>query len=168
MLEEQDVNKISGGMLNFTIKVDDQFVKLKLNELAEDTPALRGRILRRIGKAIKTDIVKNELQGQVLNKRTGELAKSIKYRVMRKGVGMSIGAFWPAFWGAVHEHGYTQHVRQGRAVMGKRGGRGMTRLQSVISKRPFVNPIIQSVFGSGEAQRLGEEQTEKWIKEHGL
>jgi hypothetical protein len=155
----------------FGIKIneDSQFVKLQLDGLAKDSNALRSRILRRIGRAIKTEIVQNELQGQILHKITGELIHNIKYKVLKKGTGMVVGAFFPAFWAGVHEHGYEQRSQTFGELRssGRRTRKTMSSRKMTIPARPFVAPAIEKIFGT-DAQRIGEEQTAKWIAEHNL
>jgi phage gpG-like protein len=132
-------------MMKFQITEDSREVALRLDRLSIQKKGLQNRIMRRIAKPITTGI-KAELQGAVLNRITGETARTIRYKITKTG--MYIGSFLP--WTGVHEHGY-----EGRNAMGKRMN---------IPRRPFVWPIIESIF-HGDAERIGEEAMQEWIEE---
>jgi phage gpG-like protein len=140
-------------MIEYKITADTTNVQILFDRLAMNNPKLRKRILSKILAKIKSKVIKEELKGQALNRITGELAKSIKYKAYGKQTkdGNEGYILSRMMWSGAHEYGLDKMTRNKKRL--------------TIPKRPFLAPAVEQVFSSGEAERIGQTVTEKWIQE---
>lgn len=90
----------------FTVQLDDSAIRLRFATLPE---RLRNRIRTTVSvlaEKLRTHIVRDKLAGQVLNKRTGALARSIQWKTEETGSGIQ-GVVYSAGdvkYAAIHEY----------------------------------------------------------------
>lgn len=148
-------------MIDFIINTDDKDVTLRLSRLMRRKTELAKLGLGRVTEAIVANTVKNKLSGQVLNRKTGTLAKSINWRYKNA---YETVAGTNVTYGGVHEHGKTITPQNGEYLHFK-GKDGWARVRRVvIPKRPFLGPTIDEVFSSNEANRILDRTTQEWLK----
>lgn len=149
--------------MKYKIDFDSRQVRVNLDSMARKIPALSRRLLGIVGQAIVSDCVKNYLSGQVLHRVTGTLAKSITSQVVtndRATVGTNVA------YAAIHEFGGIIRPKTASALKFKVKDVWVITGQVTMPERSYLRPAIRNVFESGQAQRLFDQETEKYIMEN--
>jgi len=137
-----------------------------LNEmgLRRNSERITKKILRTLGQRGQTQ-AKKSYRGKV-GKRTGELYKSIKYGVNRKGTFGYIGPrgakqFMKA---AVLEKGWTISAKGGGFLRFKIGDKWITKKQVEIKPRDWFFKAVDGWFNSPESRLVLESTLQKEIQ----
>lgn len=91
----------------FTVQVDDSAVRLRFATLPERLRNKLKTTISVLAEKLRTHIVRDKLAGQVLNRRTGALARSIQWKIEESGTGVQ-GLVYSAGdvkYAAIHEYG---------------------------------------------------------------
>jgi len=138
-------------MIAFHIDVprNDPFRPLK-----NDLPRIEKLILGRMGEKIVSQTTKEYLRGQVLKRRSGTLANSLKYRMVNDYT-IEVGP--GVIYGRIHEEGGVIVPVQKKFLAWKdESGKWCFAKSVTIPKRPWLYPSIKDYFDSGRAGQLAE------------
>jgi phage gpG-like protein len=164
--------------VEYRIEVDYNEIPRKLRRLARKSDELRDMVINALGeKAVA--MAGSNVQGAVLNVRSGRLVNSL-----RADSGMRGGSFFVGSnvkYAAIHEFGGTTHPR----VTGKMRrwawakfyetgdskfkGIALTpkaRLDVPIPERPYIKPALDDLFSGTLHQRIARSQVRRWVKRY--
>lgn len=155
-------------MVEYQLKITNKAAIEKLDKLNGHRGYMERLILKREAEGIISHTQKNYLRGQVLKRRSGNLANSLQYRLIsnhavRIGPGM--------VYGAAHEFGIPLsagnyiYPRRAKALRFQYNGETVfaRRVRQHVPKRPWLAPSIQDYFDSGRADRLAEATIQEYL-----
>ena len=123
----------------------------KLRKLRETNPKIDRQLRCMFARQIVGNVQKNFLRGQVLKRRSGDLAASISYRDMSQHETM-VGSYGPVY-ARIHELGGTIVPRRKNWLRFQTETGWVVTKRVRIPKRPYLLPGITSYFDSGTADR---------------
>ena len=122
--------------------------------LKNGLPRIEKLILGRMGEKIVSQTTKEYLRGQVLKRRSGTLANSLKYRMINDYT-IEVGP--GVIYGRIHEEGgVIVPVRKKFLAWKDESGKWCFAKSVTIPKRPWLYPSIKDYFDSGRAGQLAE------------
>lgn len=143
--------------VRFELEFDDKKIREALGEFRKDAGKIKKRMLSKILSVAKRN-VKKGLRGRILKKDTGELYKSVAYKVYKGGAGtIRAGAFYASF----HEQGAEIKPRKpDRYLVFKIGDEWKKAKTVILPKREFFNPVVRATISSYET----EEEMDKLMQ----
>lgn len=123
----------------------------QLRKLRETNPKIDRQLRCMFARQIVGNVQKNYLRGQVLKRRSGDLAASISYRDVSHHETM-VGSYGPVY-ARIHELGGTIVPRRKKWLRFQTENGWFMMKEVRIHKRPYLLPGITSYFDSGTADR---------------
>lgn len=135
-------------LINFDLDIKQ--VEDALGALKKKAPTVSRRVLGAVLSIVKKDTKREKLSGQVLNKQTGALSKSISFKTYRDGGGW-IKSTSP--YSAAHEFGKVIKAKQDLLTI--KIDDNWIRTKSVtLPKRQFLYPVVQDYFAGQKAEQI--------------
>lgn len=141
----------------YKIELDkDEFFN-DLNLMKKDMNKYARKMMAKVFQDIRRE-AKTTISGQILNKVSGNLMKSIKYKAKTDFTG-SIGSY--TVYSSLHERGGTILPKKGEYLYFKIDGELKRARQVVIPQRQFLWPKVSDYFGTDKAEKVMDSVLQK-------
>lgn len=147
-------------MLDYKITLNDLEIKKKYKKLIIKHPLLSRDVLSFISEAIINRAVIHNLSGQILNRKTGTLAKSLNYKMMNdylSKVGTNV------IYGAIHEYGGIIRPKVADALRFKVKDQWVTTKKVTMPARHWLSNALEYVL-LNEASNIANDRIKVFLK----
>lgn len=141
-------------MLSAQVSIDTSQFDNTLGSLKNKMKYIARRMMNRVSAEIKKEIRNTKLKGQVLKRKTGGLARSLKYKSFPNFTGIFEST---KFYATFHELGPVTIMPRKSSRKYLRfqvDGEWKTIRQVTLPRRQFILPVIQDYFNTGKAEQL--------------
>lgn len=135
-------------MVGAEFEFDYSEVNEGIKKLIKNSNELSRLILGYTGEEVVNNSVKNYLSGQVLKRRTGKLAQSMRWKFVNDWK-VLVGTHLP--YGPTHEFGLTL-TRNGKSWK--------------MPLRPFVKPSIEDIMYGPMNKRIIDKSVKEFVKDY--
>ena len=151
-------------MVEYRMEIDLDEVLEGLDKLDRRSPEMMDHVVATLADAGMGYVQEHKLSGQVLNRRSGDLATKMRTQVVRQGVHEVIAGGADVPYAAIHEHGGEIRPKRGRYLRFRTPDGAFHTVEKVfIPARPYMSTGMNE-FLDQKGERIANGAVDTWLR----
>lgn len=150
-------------MVEYRMEIDLDEVLGGLNKLDRRSPEMMDHVVSTLADAGMGYVQEHKLSGQVLNRRSGDLATKMRTQEVRRGVHEVIAGGADVPYAAIHEFGGEIRPKTARYLRFRVNGQYVTTDRVFIPARPYMSTGMNE-FLDRQGERIAGGAVDTWLR----